>query len=102
MSKAVRRVIVAAILVVAVYPLSYAPVYRLCVGSDRTNLGVSRSATAVLNDGLYWPVTRVLIDRSPLEFLLLSWSGVWSVGGHHRIQSVQRKSPWPGFAFDIF
>lgn len=56
----------------------------------------------MLNDGLLWPVTRVLIDRSPLAHPLLSWSEVWSVGRHHRYKSDQRKLPWPGFAFDIF
>ncbi len=88
MSTTVRRATLAAILIVFVYPLSYAPVYRLWVGTDTRRM-VSRPASA-LDEIVYWPVTHILIDRTPLRRPLLAWSDLWGVRVHHAVQSGDR------------
>ena len=95
--QAFARWAAALLLGVVAYPLSYAPVVKLRIGSANEHVGTPWKMT--IADGNELPVYRPvdwLIDRTPLKTPMFLWARLWGVRAEFNIAYWERANPMSG------
>lgn len=94
----VRRVVIAAVISVITYPLSYAPLDRLIVGPDHNNWP-KPSLLSQPWRRVYAPLS--LVSDQPLAHpVFQAWSRLWGVEMRHTLEAVVRAEAGGVFASD--